>query len=172
MQYDFQEILSVEMVVYYITIIVFLSRIARIIGNVIFGKLYLKIKDRISIVLTFLECMAFLLLIVGHFISFSFVLKVVVMSLGFFLILAIRDSFQVYIEDIALQITRVEEQQRIMINIEVYRKLGQLLLSGLFAIVLIKYELIIIVIILLLLSVFEIIVNWKMCRRLEINCST
>lgn len=108
----------------------------------------------------------------GHLILFSFVLKVVVMSLGFFLILAIRDSFQVYIEDIALQITRVEEQQWIMINIEVYRKLGQLLLSCLFAIILIKYELIIIEIILLLLSVFELIVNRKMCRRLEINCST
>ena len=34
MQYDFQKALSIEMVTYYITIIVFLSRIARIIGNI------------------------------------------------------------------------------------------------------------------------------------------
>ena len=44
------------------------------------------------------------------------------MSLGFFLILATRDSFQVYIEDVALSISNKEEQQKIMIDIEVYRK--------------------------------------------------
>ena len=49
MQYDFQKVLSIEMVTYYITIIVFISRIARILGNMIFGKLYLKIKDKMSI---------------------------------------------------------------------------------------------------------------------------
>ena len=53
MQYDFQKVLSIEMVTYYITIIVFISRIARILGNMIFGKLYLKIKDKMSMVLTF-----------------------------------------------------------------------------------------------------------------------
>lgn len=167
MQYDFQKVLSIEMVIYYITTIVFISRIARIIGNIVFGKLYLKTKDKMSIVLTILECMSFALLIIGHFIEFSFVLKVILMSLGFFLILAIRDSFQVYIEDKALQITKKDEQQKIMIDIEVYRKLGQLLLSGAFTLILMKYELIVIEIILLILSIVEIAINKKMCIKLE-----
>ena len=166
MQYDFQKVLSIEMVTYYITIIVFISRIARILGNMIFGKLYLKIKDKMSMVLTFLECMSFALLILGHFIEFNFILKVIIMSSGFFLILAIRDSFQVYIEDTALKITKKDEQQKIMIDIEVYRKLGQLLLSGAFTLILIKYELIVIEFILLILSIIEIIVNKKMCKNL------
>ena len=42
MQYDFQKVLNVEMVTYYISVIVFISRIARLIGNIIFGELYLK----------------------------------------------------------------------------------------------------------------------------------
>ena len=167
MQYDFQKVLSIEMVTYYITIIVFISRIARIFGNMIFGKLYLKIKDKMSIVLTFLECMSFALLILGHFIEFNFMLKVIIMSSGFFLILAVRDSFQVYIEDTALKITKKDEQQKIMIDIEVYRKLGQLLLSGAFTLILIKYELIVIEFILLILSIIEITVNKKMCKNLE-----
>lgn len=167
MQYDFQKVLSIEMVTYYITIIVFISRIARILGNMIFGKLYLKIKDKMSMVLTFLECMSFALLILGHFIEFNFILKVIIMSSGFFLILAIRDSFQVYIEDTALKITKKDEQQKIMIDIEVYRKLGQLLLSGAFTLILIKYELIVIEFILLILSIIEITVNKKMCKNLK-----
>ena len=167
MQYDFQKVLSIEMVTYYITIIVFISRIARILGNMIFSKLYLKIKDKMSMVLTFLECMSFALLILGHFIEFNFILKVIIMSSGFFMILAIRDSFQVYIEDTALKITKKDEQQKIMIDIEVYRKLGQLLLSGAFTLILIKYELIVIEFILLILSIIEITVNKKMCKNLE-----
>ena len=169
MQYDFQKVLTVEMVAYYITIIVFLSRIIRIIGNILFGKLYLKIKDKISIVLTILECIAFLLLILGHFITFSFALKVVVMSLGFFCILAVRDSFRIYIEDTALKITKREEHQKVMINIEVYRKLGQLILSGAFTLILIKYDLIVIEIILLLLSIVEVIINKEMIKRIIFN---
>lgn len=167
MQYDFQKVLSVEMVTYYITTIVFISRIARIIGNVIFGKIYLKIKDKMSNVLTVLEFMAFALLIIGHFIEFSFALKVIVMSLGFFLILAIRDSFQVYIEDTALRITPKEDQQKIMIDIEVYRKLGQLILSGAFTLILMRYELIVVEFILVILSIVEIAVNKKMCEKLK-----
>lgn len=167
MQYDFQKVLSVEMVTYIITVIVFISRIVRIIGNIIFDKLYLKIKDKMSMVLTILEFMAFALLIIGHFIGFNFILKVIVMSAGFFLILAIRDSFSIYIEDTALKITKQDEQQKIMINIETYRKLGQLLLSVVFTLILMKYELIVIEFILLGLSAIEIIVNRKMCKKLE-----
>ena len=57
--------------------------------------------------------MAFLLLIVGHFINVAFIYKVIIMSLGFFLILATRDSFNVYIEDVALSISDKEEQKKL-----------------------------------------------------------
>ena len=167
MQYDFHEFLSTEMVTYYITTIVFLSRIARIIGNMIFGKIYEKRKDNMSNILTVLLFMAFALSIIGHFIQFNFIFKVILMSSGFFLILAIRDSFQVYIEDTALRISNKDEQQKILVNIEVYRKWGQLILSGLFALILIKYDLIVVVFILLVLAAIEIIVNKKMCLKLE-----
>lgn len=73
----------------------------------------------------------------------------------------------IYIEDTALKITKQDEQQKIMINIETYRKLGQLLLSVVFTLILMKYELIVIEFILLGLSAIEIIVNRKMCKKLE-----
>lgn len=167
MQYDFQKFLSVEMVTYYITTIVFISRIARLVGNVIFGKVYLKIKDKMSIVLTICLALAFLLLIIGHFIESAFICKVIIMSLGFFLILAIRDSFQTYIEDVALTISNKEEQQEIIIKIEVYRRLGTLILSAIFTLILMKYELIVIEFILLSLSIIEIFINKSLCNKLS-----
>lgn len=166
MQYDFQKFLSVEMVTYYITTIVFISRIARLLGNIIFGKIYIKIKDKISIILTICLSMAFLLLIVGHFINVAFIYKVIIMSLGFFLILATRDSFNVYIEDVALSISDKEEQQKIIIDIEICRRLGTLILSAIFTLILMKYELIVIEFILLVLSIIEIFINKKLCSKL------
>lgn len=166
MQYDFQKFLSVEMVTYYITTIVFISRIARLVGNVIFGKVYLKIKDKMSIVLTICLALAFLLLIIGHFIESAFICKAIIMSLGFFLILAIRDSFQTYIEDVALTISNKDEQQEIIIKIEVYRRLGTLILSAIFTLILMKYELIVIEFILLGLSIIEIFINKRLCSKL------
>lgn len=166
MQYDFQKFLSVEMVTYYITTIVFISRIARLLGNIIFGKIYIKIKDKISIILTICLSMAFLLLIVGHFINVAFIYKVIIMSLGFFLILATRDSFNLYIEDIALSISDKEEQQKIIIDIEICRRLGTLILSAIFTLILMKYELIAIEFILLGLSIIEIFINKKLCSKL------
>lgn len=166
MQYDFQKFLSIEMVTYYITTIVFISRIARLLGNIIFGKIYIKIKDKISIILTICLSMAFLLLIVGHFINVAFIYKVIIMSLGFFLILATRDSFNVYIEDVALSISDKEEQQKIIIDIEICRRIGTLILSAIFTLILMKYELIVIEFILLGLSIIEIFINKKLCSKL------
>ena len=98
MQYDFQKFLSVEMVTYYITTIVFISRIARFV---------------------------------------------------------------------ALTISNKEEQQEIIIKIEVYRRLGTLILSAIFTLILMKYELIVIEFILLSLSIIEIFINKSLCNKLS-----
>lgn len=170
MQYDFQKFLSVEMVTYYITTIVFISRIARLVGNVIFGKVYQKIKDKMSIVLTICLSMAFLLLIIGHYINVAFIYKVIFMAIGFFLILATRDSFQIYIEDVALSISNKDEQQKIVIDIEVYRRVGTLILSAIFTLILMQCDLVVVEFILLGLSIGEIFINKKLCDKLkEIN---
>ena len=98
MQYDFQKFLSVEMVTYYITTIVFISRIARFV---------------------------------------------------------------------ALTISNKDEQQEIIIKIEVYRRLGTLILSAIFTLILMKYELIVIEFILLSLSIIEIFINKSLCNKLS-----
>ena len=166
MQYDFSNVLSVENVTYLLTTIVLISRVSRIIGNIVLGKLYRKIKDKLSILLTILELLAFSLVVVGHYISFNFMLKVVIMATGFCIILAIRDSFQVYIEDTALRISKKEQQQKVMIKIEVYRKLIQLIFGLLFTLVLTKFDLSVVIIILCVLSTIEIILNKGMYDRL------
>ena len=54
-----------------------------------------------------------------------------------------------------------------MIDIEVYRKLGTLILSAIFTLILMKYELSVIEFILLSLSIIEIFINKKLCNKLK-----
>lgn len=166
MQYDFSNMISIENVTILITTIVLISRVSRIIGNVIFGKIYKKVKDKMSIVLTILELLAFSLLVIGHYIDYNFWLKVIIMATGFCIILAIRDSFQIYIEDTALRISGKEQHQKVMINIEVYRKLIQLVFSMIFTLILARFELSVIIIILCVLSIVEIFLNKIMYDKL------
>lgn len=167
MQYDFQKFLSTEMVTYYITIIVFISRIARLLGNVIFGKVYKKANDKMNIIITVFLTLTFVLLIIGHYINFSFVYKVIIMSTGFFLILATRDSFKLYLEDIALENTKKEEQKKILIDMQVYMKIFSLIGSAIFTLILLKYELIVLEFILLGMCIIELCINSKLYKLLK-----
>ena len=56
--------------------------------------------------------------------------------------------------------------QDIIIKIEVYRRLGTLILSAIFTLILMKYELIVIEFILLGLSIIEIFINKRLCNKL------
>ena len=167
MQYDFQKVLSTEMLIYYITIIVFISRISRLLGNIIFGKLYKKAKHKINIIITLFLILAFTLLIIGHFLNVDITYKVIIMSMGFFLILATRDSFKVYLEDVALENTSKEEQQKVMVDMEIYRKIFSLIGSAAFTLILIKYELIVIEFILLGMCIIELFINRRLYKSLK-----
>lgn len=167
MQYDFQRVLSIEMVTYCITIIVFLSRVSRLLGNIIFGKVYQKYKNKIIIIITIILGLAFALLIIGHFLNVDIIYKIIIMSIGFFLILATRDSFKIYLEDVALENINKEEQQKVLIDMEIYRKIFSLIGSVAFTLILLKYELIIIEFILLGMCLIELLINKKLYKLLK-----
>lgn len=167
MQYDFQRVLSIEMVTYCITIIVFLSRVSRLLGNIIFGKVYQKYKNKIIIIITIILGLAFALLIIGHFLNVDIIYKIIIMSIGFFLILATRDSFKIYLEDVALENINKEEQQKVLIDMEIYRKIFSLIGSAAFTLILLKYELIIIEFILLGMCLIELLINKKLYKLLK-----
>lgn len=166
LQYDLQNILSLNKVTLYITYIVFVSRIVRILSNLFFTKLYHKYKLQIGNYMAILHFVCYGLLIVGHCIN-NFYLKILLMSLGYFIILGIRDPFQTYIEDITLKNTQDKYQQQIVIELETYRKIGQLIINLTFTLILLEHELVITEIILMLLAFIEIIINYKMTRTLE-----
>lgn len=84
---------NVEKTALIIGAILCMSRIVRVISNILFNKIHKKYEDKVSIMLPFLLSLSLCLMVVGYLISFSIVLKFLVMSLGYIIILFIRDPF-------------------------------------------------------------------------------
>lgn len=166
MQYDFQSIKTAAQVTYILTIIVFISRIARLLGNCVLCKVYVKIKDRIIILLAVLLSLAFGLLIIGHFTS-VFVLRIILMGTGFCMILAIRDTFQVYAEDISLKLCSQEEQQQMVVTLEICRKAGGLIVGVVYTVMLLKVSMLVVEILFLVLALINIGVGIQFFKKLS-----
>lgn len=107
-QYELSDLYNTATVSLYLGIIVAFSRIARLLSTIIFGKIYSKLKDKSMIILSSLLSSAFLFIILGYFCSSPF-LKFVLMSIGFCLILSVRDPYRLYTQDFILKTTNPEE---------------------------------------------------------------
>ena len=165
-QYELENHLSLSEVTIYITYIVFISRIIRITTSLFFSRLYHKYKLAIGNYLAITQFLSYLFLVCGHFIN-NFAFKLILMPIGYFIILGIRDLFQTYIEDVALRNSDSNYQQHILIDLESYRKIGQLIINLSFMLILLKYDLVVTETLLLLLSLIEIFINYKMTKLLK-----
>ncbi len=141
-QYQLEDYFDATKTASYFSIIILMSRMARIISNVLFDKLYRKLKDRINIALTLGLILAFVLIVAGDFIKDNILVKLGMMSCGFFMILAVRDPFKIYIQDLILKVTKVEEQQAIFAHLELAKKIGQTLVGFAVSALLLKVSLI------------------------------
>lgn len=141
-QYQLENYFDVAKTASYFSMIILMSRIVRIVSNVLFDKLYRKLKDKINIALTASLVFAFVLIIVGDFIENNIILKIGIMSCGFFMVLAVRDPFKIYIQDLMLKVTSPEEQQAIFAHLELARKIGQTLLGFVVSATLLKVSMI------------------------------
>lgn len=77
------------------------SRIVRLVSNIKFDKIHNKYKDKVGIILAVALTISLILMIIGYKISNMPIIKFGIMSLGYVIILFIRDPFKVYMQDLA-----------------------------------------------------------------------
>lgn len=128
-QYQLGDYFDEQLMATYFSIIISISRVARIVSNVLFDKLYKILKDKINIVLCAGLIAAFGFIVVGDFITQDVILRISTMSCGFFIILAVRDPFKIYIQDLMLRVAKPEEQQTIFSHLELAKKIGTTLVG-------------------------------------------
>ena len=165
-QYTLQDFISVNKTVIYLSIIIALSRISRVLSNVFFSKIYRKVKNKFIIILNINLIIAISFLIIGNLIP-SNIIGIVIMSLGFCLLLWARDPIMNFLKNELLNNCSKENQQKAMLNFNLSRKIVRCILATLVSLVLLKVKIIYILIILLIFSLVYIFFVIKLYALLK-----
>lgn len=155
---------NIEETALIIGVILCVSRIVRVISNIVFYKIHNKYKEKVGVILPILLCISIIFVILGSFISNSMILKFSIMSLGYIIILFIRDPFKVYMQDLALRNVEKERQQSLLTTMELSRKIVRAIMSLSFTMILVNNPMIIVITILLILSIIEILIGIKLYK--------
>lgn len=165
-----QELLKnfdVEKTTLIIGTILCVSRVGRVISNILFNKIHKKYKNKIGFILPLLLLLSLNLMVIGYLISHSIILKILVMSLGYSIILFIRDPFKVYMQDLALKRSNKKEQQSILTTLDLSRKVVRAIISLSFTLILINNPMIEVITILIILSIVEIFISLYLYKIIQ-----
>lgn len=155
---------DVEKTALIIGAILCISRIVRVVSNIAFNKIHNKYKEKVGVILPILLSISIIFMILGSFVKNSVILKFSIMSLGYIIILFIRDPFKVYMQDLALRKVGKEGQQSLLTTMELARKIGRAIMSLSFTMILINNPMITVITILFILSIIEILISIKLYR--------
>ena len=103
----------------------------------------------------------------GYLITYSIISKILIMSLGYIIILFIRDPFKVYMQDLALKKAEKEQQQSLLTTLDLLRKIVRAIMSLSFTVILVNNPMIVVIIILIILSVIEIFISLYLYRMIQ-----
>lgn len=168
-QYNLQQYFDVGLTATYLSFIIVSSRIARILGNMLFGKLYIKFKDKVNLILSTATIIAFACVLIGSCLEFSMIVKFIWMTIGFDLILAVRDPFDTYITDLLLKNTGMEEQQKAISYLQLSRRIVATIINLLFSMLLLKIDLFYIIVCLMIFAILSLGINTKLYKMVKEN---
>lgn len=155
-QYELQDFLKSNSVTLVMSIILFLSRVSRLILNLTFGKIYDKFKNRTLYLIYFGLLISVSLFVIGK-IFFTSMYSSIIMAVGFILLLALRDPTENLLSDILLKNTNKKDKEKAILYFQFMRRLVVFILSLLATMILVRYELIhlyIVFLIFILLYIF------------------
>ena len=158
-QQELLKLYDVEKTALIIGAMLCVSRIVRVLSNIKFDKIHKKFGEKVGIILSIALSISLVLMIIGYNISNMPVIKFGIMSLGYIIILFVRDPFKVYIQDVALRNADKNSQQTLLTAMELSRKIVRTIISLSFTAILLKCPMLLVISILVVLSIIEILVS-------------
>ena len=141
-QYTLQNFMNVNKTAIYLSIIISLSRISRVLSNMFFSKIYRKLKNKFIIVLN-----------ASLIASIAFLIGIIIMSLGFCLLLWARDPIQNVLKNELLNNCNKETQQTAILKFNLSSKIARCIWATLVSLILLKVDMFYIMVILLIFTV-------------------
>lgn len=143
-----------------------ISRIVRVLSNFVFRYAYRKFNSYVGLALSILLSASLGLLLFGSFIPQIYT-KIMIMSLGYVIILFIRDPFKIYMQDIVLENTAKEYHQTALTIIEFSVKTVNFSASLIFSLILLKYHMVTVIAIMFVLAAVEIVFSIKLYKLIN-----
>ena len=157
-QYYFQNFVEINKATIYLTIIIAFSRISRVLSNLLFNKMYLKLKNKLIVFLNLLLFLALILMIIGN-ITLNNMFGGIIMGAGFCILLFVRDPIMIFTKTELLNNCDIEEQESVMHKFNLSRKIVRCILALLISILLLKVKIIIIMLLLTFLIILYFILT-------------
>lgn len=166
MQLNMQEFLKLDKVAIYMSIFITISRIIRLISNLMFIKIYNKLKNKILYLFHILLMLSYILLLLGNLYKNN-IDGIYIMAIGFCIYLALRDPFENYIRKICFDNSKEEVHDKIVNYLMLTRRIFALIFGFIISLILIKYNYEYVMSILFILSVTFIIIVSKIYNLLS-----
>ncbi len=140
-QYKLDTMFGVDMVATIMGVVLFGSRVMRLLAVLIYPKIYAKLKDRVVILMPLMLLLAFGLMLAGYTLEIVFYLKIVLMGLGFSILPSMRDPLKIYAQNLVLQKFAKKYQKDILMYLATARQMGAFLLGSVASAVLLSFSL-------------------------------
>ncbi len=115
-------------------VIVFTSRVVRVFANIVFQNIYMKMRNKVGILLPLLLFSSFVFMLGGYAVpSTAPIFKYSLMGLGYIVILFARDPFKIYIQDLVMRKSENRYHPKIMMLLELSRKITTAIIGLSFA---------------------------------------
>ncbi|MCL2354727.1 MAG: MFS transporter [Oscillospiraceae bacterium] len=140
-QYNLQEFFEVTMTVYYFGIIIFSSRVIRIICNMLFNKIHIRFQDKLLYLLPSCLLIALMLLVFSNYAIDNLMIKFVVMGLAYGIIVVMIDAVTAVVEDVVFKNSHSENHQSIITYLSLSYRVFKVIFGLAIALILLNYTL-------------------------------
>ena len=131
-----------------------------------FNKTYNKVKNNLSIILNVLLIVSLCLILLGDFIRNGFI-GIVIVSLGFFILLLLRDPTENYGRTILFDNTPRTFHDELSLYYSVSRKIGKFFISLIISIILFDLDLKYVFIFLLVITIITLYITSNIVKMLK-----
>lgn len=128
-QYELAKNLAITKVTTYLGIILFISRMVRVVTNYFFPIMYKKLNNKISLVFTLSLVLSCILLLLGFYLNVNFYIKLVIMTLGFSIFPSLREPVKIYSQNLLLNTYDKNYHKDMLIYFSFARHIGKFLFS-------------------------------------------
>ena len=164
-QYRMRDFISIDKTSIYLTIIIAFSRISRVMSNLLFNKIHHMLKSKLIILLNILLLCSIAFMVSGFIIPYNNI-GVIIMGIGFFILLFVRDPIGIFTKLELFNNCEMKDQEEVIHKYNLCRKIVRCFLATSASLLLLKVNMLYLMIILFMLCLIYLCLTIKLFKKL------